>query len=93
MPLAGCAAVRAAAPLVYQQAVGVNGITLPSDPIQQQPTYDGALAAFGALQPIRGLFDNGAGLADFTGDTAAGTTDCGRRCRPTTGSPRRRAVR
>ena len=42
-PLVGCAAVRAAAPLVYQQAVGINGITLPPDPIQQQPTYDSAL--------------------------------------------------
>ena len=36
-------------------------MTLPPDPIQQQPTYDGALAAFEQLPPIRVLFDNGAG--------------------------------
>ncbi len=71
-PLAGCAAVRAAAPLVYQQAVGINGITLPSDPIQQQPTYDGALAAFQALPPIRVLFDNGAGDPQHPGNPSPG---------------------
>ena len=31
------------------------------DPIQQQPNYDAALAAFEALPPVRILFDNGAG--------------------------------
>ena len=36
-------------------------MTLPPDPIQLQPTYAGALAAFEALPPIRVLFDNGAG--------------------------------
>jgi len=36
-------------------------VTLPPDPIQQQPTYEGALAAFEALEPVRILFDNGAG--------------------------------
>ena len=36
-------------------------MTLPPDPIQQQPTYDLAKAAFEALPPIRVLFDNGAG--------------------------------
>jgi len=35
--------------------------TLPSDPIQQQPTLAGAQAAFDAQPPIRVLFDNGAG--------------------------------
>ncbi len=40
-------------------------ITLPPDPIQEQPTYAGALAAFEALPEVRVLFDNGAGsLAD-----------------------------
>jgi predicted acyl esterase len=34
---------------------------MPPDPIQQQPTYSGALTAFEQLQPIRVLFDNGAG--------------------------------
>ncbi len=47
--------------MVYQEAMGINGVTLPPDPIQQQPTYAGALAAFEQLPPIRVLFDNGAG--------------------------------
>jgi predicted acyl esterase len=47
--------------VIYQEAMGVSGVTLPPDPIQQQPTYAGALAAFEALDPIRVLFDNGAG--------------------------------
>jgi predicted acyl esterase len=41
--------------------MGVAGVTFPPDPVQQQPTYDGALAAFERLQPIRILFDSGAG--------------------------------
>ena len=36
-------------------------MTLPPDPIQLQPTYDLAKAAFEAQPPIRVLFDNGAG--------------------------------
>ena len=39
----------------------IDGVTLPPDPIQEQPTYAGALAAFEQLPPIRVLFDNGAG--------------------------------
>ena len=53
--------LRAAAPVLYQEAMGVSGVTLPPDPIQQEPTYEGALAAFEALPPVRVLFDNGAG--------------------------------
>jgi putative CocE/NonD family hydrolase len=41
--------------------MGIDGVTLPRDPIQEQPTYAGALAAFEQLPPIRILFDNGAG--------------------------------
>ena len=42
--------------------MGIGGVTLPPDPIQQQPTYEGALAAFeAAADPVRILFDNGAG--------------------------------
>jgi hypothetical protein len=52
---------RAAAPLVYEVAMGVSGVTLPPDPVQQEPTYEGALAAFEAQPPVRVLFDNGAG--------------------------------
>jgi predicted acyl esterase len=60
-PITHAATIRAAAPVVYQQAMGVSGVTLPPDPIQQEPTYDAALKAFEQLQPIRVLFDNGAG--------------------------------
>ena len=41
--------------------MGIPGVTMPPDPIQQQPTYAGAKAAFEQLKPIRILFDNGAG--------------------------------
>jgi putative CocE/NonD family hydrolase len=41
--------------------MGIQGVTLPPDPIQLQPTYDLALAAFERLKPIRVMFDNGAG--------------------------------
>jgi predicted acyl esterase len=53
--------LQAAAPVIYQEAMGIPGVTLPPDPIQQQPTYAGARAAFERLRPIRVLFDNGAG--------------------------------
>jgi putative CocE/NonD family hydrolase len=39
----------------------VDNQMLPPDPIQEQPTYEAALSAFEALDPIRVLFDNGAG--------------------------------
>ncbi|HET9591441.1 MAG TPA: CocE/NonD family hydrolase, partial [Solirubrobacterales bacterium] len=54
-------AVQAGAPLVYKEAMGIEGVTLPPDPIQQQPLYGSALAAFEAQKPVRVLFDNGAG--------------------------------
>jgi predicted acyl esterase len=60
-PILGSAAIHAAAPVIYQEAMGIPGVTLPVDPIQLQPTYDGALAAFKDLDPIRILFDSGAG--------------------------------
>jgi hypothetical protein len=41
--------------------MGIPGVPMPADPIQSQPTYSGALAAFQKLPPIRVLFDNGAG--------------------------------
>ena len=41
--------------------MGIPGVTLPPDPIQLQPTYEGALAAFESCKPVRVLFDNGAG--------------------------------
>jgi predicted acyl esterase len=60
-PILASAAVHAAAPLVYQEAMGIPAVTLPLDPIQLQPTYGLALNAFEKLKPVRVLFDNGAG--------------------------------
>jgi predicted acyl esterase len=60
-PALNAPVVQLSAPLVYEAAMGINGLTLPPDPIQQQPSYDAALAAFEQLPPVRILFDNGAG--------------------------------
>ncbi len=60
-PLAVGAVMHLAAPLVFHEAMGIQGLTLPPDPVQLQPTYAGALAAFEAEKPIRVLFDSGAG--------------------------------
>ncbi|MCU1448376.1 MAG: peptidase [Acidimicrobiales bacterium] len=60
-PAMNSAQVQSTAPLVYQSAMGIDGVTLPADPIQREPTYQGALSAFEKLQPVRILFDNGAG--------------------------------
>jgi uncharacterized protein len=71
-PIVNQAASRAAAPVIYQSAMGVNdAVTLPPDPIQLQPTYQSALSAFEALPQIRVLFDNGAGRSP-TGSTTPG---------------------
>ena len=55
------ASARGIAPLVYQSTMGISGVTLPPDPIQEQPSYAAARAAFETLPAIRVLFDNGAG--------------------------------
>jgi uncharacterized protein len=60
-PIANSALIRLLAPVIYQEAMGITGVTLPPDPIQLQPTYATALAAFEQLPSIRVLFDNGAG--------------------------------
>jgi predicted acyl esterase len=60
-PILASAAIHAAAPLIYQEAMGISGVTLPLDPVQLQPTYGLALAAFENLKPVRVLFDSGAG--------------------------------
>jgi len=54
-------AIKGFAPAVFATAMGVQGLTLPDDPIQGQPTFGAALAAFEALPPVRIAFDNGAG--------------------------------
>ena len=73
-PVVSSAVIRAAAPVIYQDAMGIpatDPITLPLDPIQAIPTYTAALAAFEKLPGIRVLFDNGSGSSP-TGTSAAG---------------------
>jgi len=60
-PILASAAIKAAAPLIYQEAMGIPGVTLPLDPIQLQPTLGLAKAAFENQKQVRILFDNGAG--------------------------------
>ena len=63
-PALNAAVTRAAAPVIYQTAMGLpqtDLVTLPADPIQLIPTYSAALAAFDQLPQVRVLFDNGAG--------------------------------
>jgi predicted acyl esterase len=65
-PVVNAAGTRAAAPVIYQTAMGLpqsDVVNLPPDPIQQIPTYSAALAAFQKLAPVRVLFDNGAGTS------------------------------
>ncbi len=56
-------ALKSIAPAIFSVAMGVSGVNLPADPIQDQPTYAAALAAFEHLRSVRILFDNGAGGA------------------------------
>jgi uncharacterized protein len=73
-PLLNSAVVHAAAPVIYQEAMGLpktDLVTLPSDPIQEKLTYESALSAFEALPSIRVLFDSGAGKSPL-GTTTAG---------------------
>ncbi len=73
-PITNAALTRAAAPVVYQAAMGVpdsDVVTLPVDPIQAIPTYGAALAAFDQLPSVRVLFDNGAGTSP-TGSATPG---------------------
>jgi hypothetical protein len=60
-PIMNAALVQASAPAVYEAAMGISGVTLPPDPIQMEPSYDGALQQFESLPSIRVLFDNGGG--------------------------------
>ncbi len=73
-PIENAALVHAAAPVVYQAAMGLpqnDPVTLPLDPIQALPTYGLALAAFEKLPEVRVLFDNGAGTSP-TGSSTPG---------------------
>jgi len=60
-PLAAGVVAHAAAPLVFEEAFGIKGLTLPPDPVQLLPTYATAKAAFEQNKQVRVLFDNGAG--------------------------------
>jgi uncharacterized protein len=62
-PITNSALIKAAAPVIYQEAMGITGVTMPPDLVQVQPTYSAALFAFNTQPPIRVLFDNGAGGA------------------------------
>src|SRR3954447_15522136 len=55
------ASAKQAAPILFNAFTGVQGVTLPDDPIQAQPDYASALKAFEAQPQVRVLFDNGAG--------------------------------
>jgi predicted acyl esterase len=55
--------VESSAPLLYQTILGVDGVSLPPDPIRAQPTFAAAKRAFEKLPRVRILFDNGAGGA------------------------------
>jgi predicted acyl esterase len=70
-PIANAALIHIAAPIIYQQAMGMSGVTLPLDPIQTILTYPDALAAFQKLPQVRVLFDNGAGRSPL-GDSTPG---------------------
>ena len=73
-PIINQTLMRAAAPVVYQAAMGLpnnDADTLPVDPVQLLPTYQLAYKAFEAQRGVRVLFDNGAGRSP-TGSTTAG---------------------
>jgi predicted acyl esterase len=73
-PIHNAPLVHAAAPTVYHAALGLpagDEITLPPDPIQEEPNYAQALKAFKALPQVRVLFDNGAGTSP-NGNTTPG---------------------
>ncbi len=78
-PKANKSTLDSIAPFVYQAAMGLpsgDEITMPADPIQEEPTYAAALTAFQALPEIRVLFDNGAGTSP-TGNKTAGNPYAG----------------
>ncbi len=54
-------AVKAEAPVLFHAVMGVNGVTIPSDPVESKPSYGAAVGAFDKLEQVRILFDNGAG--------------------------------
>jgi uncharacterized protein len=59
--------VEIAAPFFYQESMGLSGVTLPADPVQQIPTYPAALSAYEQLPSVRVLFDSGESPQECTG--------------------------
>jgi hypothetical protein len=53
--------LQVGAPAFYEVAMGVSGTTMPPDPVQQQPSYEAALAEFERMPSVQIDFDNGAG--------------------------------
>src|SRR4051794_28983242 len=53
--------VTAGGPALYQAVLGTPGVVIGPDPIQAEPTYDSAKAAFEALPQVTVHYDNGAG--------------------------------
>ena len=74
-PITKSALVQATFPVAGQAIWGIGDpsgqpspdMTLPPDPVQQQPTSAMAKAMFDAQPEIRVLFDNGAGMASHPG--------------------------
>ena len=78
-PIVNAALSHAAAPLVYQAAMGLpqsDIVNLPVDPVQALPTYALALRAFENQPMVRVLFDNGAGTSPL-GDLTPGNPYAG----------------
>lgn len=60
-PLTSAAVIQAAAPIIYDEAMGISGLTLPLDPIQLLPSVALARSEFEKQPQVRVLFENGAG--------------------------------
>jgi uncharacterized protein len=67
----GTLVTQAAAPLIYNQAMGIplsDLVTFPTDPIHSMTSYSAALAAFEKLPEVNVEFDNGAGSSPLGGN-------------------------
>jgi predicted acyl esterase len=62
---------RALAPTIYQQGLGISGMTLPPDRFDKYTSYAKALAAYQAEPEVRVLFGNGSGNPTNPGSPVA----------------------
>ena len=69
-PILHSAVLQAAAPIIYDAAMGIPGVTVPVDPIQALP-YNLALSQFEQTPQVTLEMDNGAGR-DAIGDQVPG---------------------